>query len=73
MSKMKRFKGHYCKVCGSYHSNESFSGKGHSRHICRKCSKLPIEKQKESMDFGYPFYVSFLHVHMNVLVRGNGG
>ncbi len=50
MREMKRFKGHYCKVYGSYLSNESFSGKGHSRHICKKCSKLPIEKQNERMD-----------------------
>jgi uncharacterized protein (DUF885 family) len=59
MSKIKRFKGHYCKICGSYRSNESFSGKGHSRHICRKCSKLPIEKQKEHMDLNRIYGLSF--------------
>jgi hypothetical protein len=35
--------GHYCRICGCYRPNESFSGKGHRIHICRKCSKLPRE------------------------------
>ena len=29
--------GHYCRKCGQYLSNEKFSGKGHARHICKKC------------------------------------
>lgn len=33
--------GHFCWVCGRIRSNESFSGKGHARHQCRECSKLP--------------------------------
>ena len=37
----KRKQGCYCKVCGSYKSNESFSGKGHAAHICKSCSRLP--------------------------------
>ena len=32
---------HYCKICGEYKSNESFSGRGHAAHICKKCAKLP--------------------------------
>lgn len=29
--------GHYCWKCGQYLANEKFSGKGHARHICKKC------------------------------------
>lgn len=36
---------HYCKICGCYKSNESFSGRGHASHICKKCHKLPVEKR----------------------------
>lgn len=28
---------HYCWKCGQYLANEKFSGKGHARHICKKC------------------------------------
>ena len=45
---MAKKHGHYCKVCGEYKSNESFSGKGHSAHICKKCAVLsPAERSKE--------------------------
>ena len=45
---MAKKHGHYCKVCGEYKSNESFSGKGHSAHICKKCGMLPpAERSKE--------------------------
>lgn len=44
----KKTQGHYCKVCDAYKSNESFSGKGHNSHICKKCSSLsPAEQSKE--------------------------
>lgn len=33
--------GHYCWICGRYRPNEAFSGKGHRRHQCRECSRLP--------------------------------
>ncbi len=39
--------GHYCKICGCSKPNEKFSGKGHKKHICIECSKLP----KDEMDF----------------------
>ena len=29
--------GHYCRKCGQYLANENFLGKGHARHICKKC------------------------------------
>lgn len=32
---------HYCRICGAHKSNESFSGRGHRNHICKKCSRLP--------------------------------
>lgn len=32
--------GHWCWCCGRVLANERFSGKGHSRHICKECSKL---------------------------------
>ena len=35
----KKHRGHYCKICGEYKSNESFSGKGHVQHICKECMK----------------------------------
>ena len=45
MSGKKRRNGHYCKVCSEYKSNESFSGKGHANHICKRCSKKsPVEQ-----------------------------
>ena len=33
----KKHRGHYCKICGEYKSNKSFSGKGHTQHICKEC------------------------------------
>ena len=43
-------RGWYCVICGEYKANEKFSGKGHARHICRKCQKLPKEKRQEIID-----------------------
>ncbi|MFI3326977.1 MAG: hypothetical protein R3Y35_12535 [Clostridia bacterium] len=43
------FKGHYCKICGEHKANEKFSGKGHSNHICKSCSKLSAERKSELM------------------------
>ncbi len=45
----KKQQGHYCKVCGEYKSNESFTGKGHKNHICKKCSKLSKEDKEKTM------------------------
>ncbi|WFD10858.1 hypothetical protein [Tepidibacter hydrothermalis] len=38
--KKKRYRGHYCKICGEIKSNEKFNGKGHKNHICKSCAKL---------------------------------
>ena len=46
---MAKKQGHYCKICGMYQSNESFSGKGHNAHICKKCAALtPEERSREA-------------------------
>ena len=49
MAKNKH-QGHYCKVCGEYKSNESFTGKGHKNHICKKCAKLSKEDRERMMN-----------------------
>ena len=46
----KKHQGHYCKVCGEYKSNESFTGRGHKKHICKKCAKLSHEDRKKMMN-----------------------
>lgn len=33
--------GHYCWMCERDRPNEGFSGKGHRRHICKKCMRRP--------------------------------
>ena len=33
-------RGHFCWCCGEMLPNEKFSGRNHSRHLCRGCSKL---------------------------------
>lgn len=40
MGRTKRRRGHFCWVCGCVRSNESFSGRGHRRHVCRDCKRL---------------------------------
>lgn len=45
----KRYRGHYCKVCGEIKSYEKFSGKGHKNHICKSCSKLSKSDRSELM------------------------
>lgn len=47
--KKRRHNGHYCKICGCYKSNESFTGKGHARHICKQCQSLPKDEQADMM------------------------
>ncbi len=48
MSRKKRNKrklsGHYCWACDRRRPNEKFSGRGHSRHLCRECAKLGAEE-----------------------------
>jgi len=53
----KRYKGHYCRICGAIKPNEQFSGKGHRNHICKECSRKPKaeinEIDIEEEIFGY--------------------
>ena len=49
MGKKKRYRGHYCKVCGCIKPNEDFSGKGHATHICRTCDKRTKDEQNEQI------------------------
>ncbi len=53
MGKKKRYRGHYCHLCGQIKPNEQFSGRGHRDHICKACKKMPkAERQKiEDRDF----------------------
>ena len=36
---------HYCWICDRSRANEKFSGKGHARHICKDCARLPREER----------------------------
>ncbi len=38
---------HYCRICNCHLPNEKFSGKGHAKHICKKCAKRPKEERDE--------------------------
>ncbi|GHV49142.1 hypothetical protein FACS1894181_07240 [Bacteroidia bacterium] len=43
----RKHQGHYCTVCGERKANEKFSGSGHAKHICKKCSALPFARRNE--------------------------
>jgi RimJ/RimL family protein N-acetyltransferase len=43
----KKHRGHYCRICHEYKANEKFSGKGHTSHICKACSKMSVKQRKE--------------------------
>lgn len=49
MIKKKKYKGHYCKICGEIKANEQFTGKGHANHICKKCLKKTGVQQAEEI------------------------
>ena len=38
--------GHFCWCCERRRPNERFSAKGHARHICKECSRLPAEEKE---------------------------
>ena len=44
---MKRNRGHSCRICKRRLPNEKFSGKGHARHVCRQCARMPREQREE--------------------------
>lgn len=49
----KKHRGHYCKICGEYKSNESFSGKGHAQHICKKCMSEMKKGNKKVLELPF--------------------
>ena len=49
----KKHRGHYCKICGEYKSNESFSGKGHAQHICKECMGEMKKGNKKILDLPF--------------------
>lgn len=42
--KRKKTRGCYCWCCDSVRANEKFSGKGHTRHLCKDCARLGKEE-----------------------------
>lgn len=54
--------GHFCKVCGERKSNESFSGKGHAAHICKKCAALPVDSRNEQTTLRKIENMAFRHL-----------
>ncbi len=42
--KRKKRRGHFCWSCQTTLPNERFSGRGHRRHLCKKCSRLGKEE-----------------------------
>ena len=38
--------GHYCGICGRERPNEQFSGKGHRKHVCKQCARIPKEQRR---------------------------
>jgi methionyl-tRNA synthetase len=67
MAKKKRYRGHFCKVCGRILPNEKFSGKGHAAHICKECAKKPKERQSEEIALNRIYHVC----HYQNLSRDN--
>lgn len=49
----KKHKGHYCKICGEYKPNESFSRKGHVQHICKECMGEMKKSNKKILDLPF--------------------
>lgn len=52
MGKKKR-RGYYCRGCDSYKPNESFSGKGYSNHLCKKCKAAGINRSPKKDEFSW--------------------
>lgn len=65
--KKKKQQGHYCRICGDYKANEKFSGKGHTRHICKSCmSAMRSGKNPEDI-FPEPLPVNRETIRFNKL------
>ncbi|MEA1944538.1 MAG: hypothetical protein U9N07_04285 [Euryarchaeota archaeon] len=61
MAKKKRYRGHFCKVCGKILPNEKFSGKGHAAHICKKCARKSKAQQSEEIAITRIYHVLSYH------------
>jgi hypothetical protein len=80
---LQRKEGHFCHYCGESKPNESFSGKGHRRHLCRECQSIPVAEREEMEILGRLFdlmeqshiskknvtWLQSLQLHQNELVR----
>ena len=72
----KTHKGHYCKICGEYKSNESFSGKGHAQHICKECMGEMKKGNKKILDLPFgddEFEIVDADEYTASILYGNGG
>ena len=70
----KKHRGHYCKVCGEYKSNESFSGKGHAQHICKKCMSEMKKGNKKVLDLPFgdnEFEIVDVNEYVGSILYGN--
>ena len=72
----KRYKGHYCRICGAIKPNEQFSGKGHRNHICKECSRKPkaeineIDIEEEIFGYLKQSHISYKNVkRLKLLVK----
>ena len=72
---MKGRRGHFCHLCKAILPNEMFSGKGHARHVCTDCSRMPknerdaIEQADEISGFMNQSHISEKNVaRLKVLV-----
>lgn len=57
LRKKDRDMGHSCRLCGRTRPNEAFTGRGHAKHVCRECARLPKEARNATLQedeiFGY--------------------
>lgn len=70
----KTHKGHYCKICGEYKSNESFSGKGHVQHICKECMGEMKKSNKKILDLPFgdnEFEIVDADEYIDTILYGN--
>ncbi len=70
----KKHKGHYCKICGEYKSNESFSGKGHAQHICKECMGEMKKGNKKILDLPFgdnEFEIVDADEYIDTILYGN--
>ncbi|NRD81000.1 hypothetical protein HPT25_27140 [Bacillus sp. BRMEA1] len=71
----KKKRGHYCWGCDSYKSNESFSGKGHTIYLCKKCKSNGVTRRPERNDDFYKpqakpnRYMKTLKIKYNLIIE----